>query len=285
MRKKKFGAVFLCAAAVLLCLAATALYTSVFIWPDDTKPPVISMDSDILEISVTATDAELLAGVTAVDARDGDVTDSLLVQGVSDLTDGAATVTYAAFDAAGNVAKTSRQVRYTDYQSPRIGLRDALVFTSGTSVDVMDRIVVSDVFDGDISRQAKADLVSNTGSLAFTGTHQVEFRVTNSAGDTTYLTLPVDVLAAGTYNAVVQLSDYLVYLPAGASFDAKDYVKSLTNSLGEKITDSQSSMNMSIESNVWMNTPGVYSVRYTVSHNTGPVEYVGYTRLIVVVEG
>lgn len=285
MKRRKYGAVVLCAAAVLLCLAVTALYTAAFIWTDDTRPPVISMADESLELSVNATDAELLAGVTAVDARDGDVTDSLIVQGIDGLADGAVTVTYAAFDASGNVAKDTRTVYFTDYQSPRFGLRKALVFTSGTSIDVLEQIRVTDVLDGNISNQARATLVSNTGSLSYAGVHQVEFRVTNSLGDTSYLTLPVDVLNAGDYNASVELSDYLVYLPQGAEFNARRYVKSLNNMMDDVITDNVYAMNVSVDGKVDTDIPGVYSVRYTVSYTWNMIEYVGYTCLNVVVEG
>lgn len=285
MRKKRNGAVWLCLAAVLLCLAATALYTVVFIWSDDTRPPVISMTSDVLEVSVSAADAELLAGVTAMDARDGDVTGSILIQGVSNLTDGAVTVTYAAFDSAGNVSKASRTLRYTDYESPRFSLEEALVFAANTSMDVLDRVGAADAIDGDISSMVKAELVSNTGSLAYPGVHELQFRVTNSLGDTSYLTLPVDVVNQNDYNADVELLRYLVYLPKGSRFDAGSYLKGLVTRFDEKLISRMSELDVNIESNVNTDIPGVYSVCYTVTYLRGATEYVGYSRMHVVVEG
>lgn len=285
MKKRKFGTLILCAAAVLLCLGLTVLYTMAFIWTDDTRKPVISMAAESLEVSVTATDEELLAGVTAVDARDGDVTGSLVVQGVSDLKDGAVTVTYAAFDDAGNVATATREVRYTDYHAPRFQQSDALVFGTSVTIDVLDYISVTDLIDGDIGGQVRATMVSDTGALSMPGVHQVEFRVINSLGDTSCLTLPVDVITTGTYNANVVLSDYLVYLPQGAEFNARRYIKSLNNTMDVVLADSPSEMRINVESNVNTNIPGVYSVRYIVSTTVGSMEYVGYTRLNVVVEG
>ena len=285
MRKRKKGAAALCLAAVLLCLAATAVYTAAFIWSDDTRPPVISMSSDTLEVSVRATDAELLAGVTAMDARDGDVTGDILIQGVSDLSDGVAEVTYAAFDAAGNVSKAVRTLRYTDYEPPRITLSETLVFNANTSMDVLGRVVATDVIDGDISHLVKAELVSNTGSLSYPGVHEMELRATNSLGDTARLTLPVDVLSLGTYNATAVLKEYLIYLPQGSSFDARNYLEGLTLGINGALQRELSSMDVDIDSDVDPDVPGVYSVRYTVSYTRGTVEYVGYTRLHVVVEG
>lgn len=284
MRKKRKGAVFLCAAALLLCLAGTLMYTAVFVWRDDTTPPVITMDSDTLEASVTATDAELLAGVTAMDNRDGDVTADILVEGVSNLAGDTVTVTYAAFDAAGNVTKATRTLRYTDYKPPRFALNSALVFNASTSLDVLGKFRVTDVIDGDIGDRVKATLVSDTGGLSNPGVHEVEFRVSNSLGDTAYLTLPVDVLNAGQYNASVQLSSYLVYLSKGGDFDPEDYLKGLDTGMDQITVKSGSGLRVDMESNVDTDVPGVYSVRYTVAYSRGATEYVGYTRLNVVVE-
>lgn len=285
MRKIKNGQFLLCLAAVLLCLAGTMIYTALFIWSDDTRPPVISMTSDTLDVSVSATDAEILAGVTAMDARDGDVTEHILVQGVTNLSGNTVTVTYAAFDSAGNVSKANRTLRYTDYKPPRIELNGALVFNANTSMDVLGRVGATDAIDGNIGRMVKAELVSNTGSLSYPGVHQVEFRVTNSLGDTSYLKLPVDVLPLGEYNAEVVLKDYLVYLPQGSSFNARSYLKGLTVGIYDELEDNLSMMDVRIESNVDTDVPGVYSVCYTVSYSPGVTQYTGYTRLNVVVEG
>lgn len=45
----------------------------------DGKGPEISMDNSEISVSIHADEAELLSGVTAYDAKDGDVTDSLAV--------------------------------------------------------------------------------------------------------------------------------------------------------------------------------------------------------------
>lgn len=80
---------------------------------DDNQPPEIR----IQEGEVTYTKGEnydtLLEGVTAMDNRDGDVTDSLLVEDVYPTTDGSsATVIYVARDSSNNIVKTTRTVAY-----------------------------------------------------------------------------------------------------------------------------------------------------------------------------
>lgn len=284
MRKRKTSSVILCILALLLCFGGTVLYTWTFIMVDDTKPPVISMEPGALEASVHASTAELLAGVTAVDDRDGDVTAGILVEGVSDLIDDTVIVTYAAFDEAGNVAKASRPLRYTDYASPRFELEGPLVFQSGVAMDVLGQFAVTDVIDGDIRNRIKASLAGDASTLSMPGLHPVEFRVTNSLGDTSYLTLPVEVLNMGQYNASVVLDDYLVYVPQGVRFNAEGYVKGLDIGRGNAPISDMSRLNVQIEDQVNVNVPGVYSVCYTVSCTQSMVNYVGYTRLNVVVE-
>lgn len=248
----------------------------------DSTPPRISFASDTLQVSVSASDAELMAGVTAWDDQDGDVTASILVEGIAGLSsDQFATITYAAFDQAGNVAKAQRTLQYTDYHSPRFSLSAPLVFRSGSSFNLLNYIGAEDVVDGVLDDRIKATLVSTESALTEEGTHEVQFRVTNSMKDTAYLTVPVDIYPAGMYNATVTLSDYLVYVEQDSRFDYLDYLESFQKG-AEKILlkDSSSNVSVSCDSDVNTNVPGTYRVTYTVKSGS----YTGYTRMIVVVE-
>ena len=60
------------------------------------------------------------------------------------------------------------------------------------------------------------------------GSHMVQFQVTNSLGDTVSETFPVEVISSGIYNAALELTDYLVYLPKDAQFYPAQYLKSFT---------------------------------------------------------
>lgn len=63
----------------------------------DKKPPVVSCDSSELKVPVNAKEKDLLKGVTAKDNRSGDVSNTLVVENMSEFTDnGKRTVTYAA---------------------------------------------------------------------------------------------------------------------------------------------------------------------------------------------
>ena len=201
MKKNKW--LFLAAFCCLYCFA-WGIYSLLFVLTDDRTPPVITMDTELIEVSVTADEEQLLQGIHASDNRDGDVSDLLVVENLSPLSpDFRSTVTYAAFDNTGNVARASRTLQFTDYHSPVFDLRRPLVFSSGTTPDVLGCLSAQDTIDGNISRRIKGTLVSDTSSLSYAGVHEVEFRVTNSMGDTQYITLPVDIYQVGTYNAQV----------------------------------------------------------------------------------
>ena len=281
----------------------TAVYARVFVLSDDREPPTITVETDTVEISVHDGQNALLKGVSATDDKDGDITADIMVENVSNITENcSATVTYAVYDSAGNVAKASRTVLYTDYASPKIGQSERLVFAANTSPDVLGFMTAECVIDGDISRRVKGTLVSEGASLSNVGTHSVEFRVTNSMGDTRRLTLPVDVYRAGDYNCKVNLTQYLIYLKKGDEFSARDYVYSVKVGNSEYILDREfdpdlkiffddyvspavnpeaTIVNIETESNVDTNTPGVYSVAYTVNYDG---RYDGFSRLNVVVE-
>ena len=74
----------------------------------DRTAPVITLP-DTEQIYTTGTDTDkLLEGVTAYDSHDGDVTDSLLIEKVTETGNGEVIVTYAAVDSSNNVAELSR---------------------------------------------------------------------------------------------------------------------------------------------------------------------------------
>ena len=194
----------------------------------DNEPPVFHVADQVLEISVSDDTKTMLQGITASDNRDGDVTASILIEKIGKINDNhEITVTYAAFDKAGNVAKHGRTVRYRDYKSPRFALSEPLMYLVGREVSVERSIHAYDLIDGDISRKVKPTLVSEL-ALTVEGTHQMMFRVTNSLGDTVELQLPVEIYPTSKYTAQLNLTEYLVYIPKGSSFDANDYLKDFT---------------------------------------------------------
>ena len=273
---------------------SAALYFGYRAWDDiqtDKLPPEISISQETIQVSVSAPASDLLRGITAQDDRDGDVTGSLLVERVSMLdSSGTVEVSIAAFDQSGNVAKTTRTARYTDYQSPRFYLNRSLTFAAGSNFDLLAAVGATDPLDGDIQHRIKATSMDND-SVGATGNHEIEFRVTNSMGETVRLTLPVTVYTPDTYGLEVDLSSYMVYLEQGSEFIAEPYLIQIrrgnnTISLEEGMPDDYSLL---ITGEVNTAVPGVYPVDYTVTYaqptNDGTQYISGIARLIVVVEG
>ena len=253
----------------------------------DTTPPVISVEEQMLEISVKDDRDILLSGITAVDDRDGDVTASLLVESIYGISeDHVTTVTYAAFDRAGNVSKLQRQVRYTDYREPRFELSETLCFAHNSGFDLLEYVGAEDVIEGDIRRRVRATLVSDTRSIDEIGSHTVRMRVTNSLGDTVEVDFPVEVYDPEWYTAAVRLDEYLVYLNQGDRFDPEEYLKVFAvrgeeTNISHRIPDN---ILCSINSNVNTKVPGVYRVKYTLTQTIGMTSFSGQAVLVVIVQ-
>ena len=108
------------------------------------------------------------------------------------------------------------------------------------------------------------------------------------------LELPVEVYTSSAYDASLTLTEYLVYLPAGADFDPARYLDTFT--LRGVATNLRKGLpaNYTLHTNgeVLTQQPGVYSVDYsviyTIQNANNPdfnQEFTGYSKLIVVVEG
>lgn len=284
---------WLCAVLILACLAVFMGYRTLTRIRTDTTPPEITIDDQVPEISVRDPLTALLQGVTATDDTDRNVTPSVVVERI-ELMDSAGnlTVTYAAFDRAGNVAKAQRAARFTDYESPRFTLDQPLLYPYGSSFDILSTMGAVDVLDGDIQHRIRAtSLDENTIDLP--GKHNVLFLVTNSLGDSVSLTFPVEVYDPSQYDATLALTDYLIYLPVGASFEAEDYLSSFTLRGETTNLTGRLPRDFTLRTTGTVNTaqPGIYVVElrvvYTQVHETDPEfdkEYTGYSKLIIVVE-
>ena len=134
----------------------------------DHTPPVISGGDEVIQVSVADPQEKLLEGVKAEDSRDGDVTDSLVVQDLSEFDDeGKRTVHYAAVDDSGNVGYYSRVMQYTDYQEPVFALASPLRFPMNGKFNICQGITASSVLDGDLTNKIKYTLDRGPGRHDF----------------------------------------------------------------------------------------------------------------------
>lgn len=277
-------------AVVVLTVLAAALMLVAFIRTmggRDTNGPEITMDQDSITVDIDCTDEELLAGVTASDAKDGDVTDSLVVEDLSNFIEkGRRMVTVAAFDQDNNVSKATREVVYNNYVSPRFSLTEPLRFAMNGDEDIASVFQVQDCLDGDLSGEVviTSDYYYD---YSVAGDYTVTFQVSNSAGDVVELPLTVEIYDPSEDSSApkVELSEYLVYVEAGSQIDPMSYVTGITDGgmtweMGES-GNPYGTGDIEVTNPVDTSVPGVYEISYTIPTGEG---YQPTIRLAVVVE-
>lgn len=154
--------------------------------------PVITVTDTNNKFSVKATEDDFLKGVVAEDKEDGNVTDSIIIESVSQLIDGnKRTVTYVAFDSHNNVTKLERDIVYTDYTSPKFTSKKEINVKYGSSAEILSQLTAEDVIDGDISDQIRIEINKVTSGVP--GKYPARVSVTNSCGDVTTKDIVVTV--------------------------------------------------------------------------------------------
>lgn len=274
----------------------------------DTEGPVITCKENTITASIEDSDNTLLKGVKAEDEKDGDVSDSLIIESIQMAEDGKCTVNYAAFDKANNVSKASRSVEYTDYRPPHFVVNKPLRFVLGNKNKILESISADDCIDGDITNRIKLSSTDEESEYTGAGIYNYELEVTNSIGDTAVLPISVEFYADSyeerLYHPNIYLKKYVVYLEKGSKFEPKDYLDSVEigsdiyvfsenigadsgetenafTSDGRQITGSISYDSVKYRSGVKTDEPGNYTVEYSCTTKDG---YTGATQMTVVVE-
>lgn len=297
---------------VLLVSIAYFVFYNWNVWrTKDNLGPVITMEETQVYAKVSDGEEVLLQGVTAVDAKDGDVTSSLVVESISDFVDGQTRyVNYAAFDSDNHVSKASRKLIYVDYTSIRFSLDVPLRFaaTSSGTKDILGYVHAEDCLDGDISDRITFSANSKIDMYS-PGEYAAELTVKNSAGDKTVLPVVITIYDTAEENAApkIELSQYLVYTTVGNPLDPKTFLSNvtwrsteyaLTDGLGtfcvdtseltdeERLVYQESSPAVSYDRFTIVDptdyqTPGVYEIEYLLEDDS---DHVGKVNLVVVVE-
>ena len=282
-RKIWFGIVI---AAVGLML----IYQLVKTIKKDSAGPVIQCDKETITVSIEDPESALLKGVTARDKKDGDLTDSILVEKLSGLYDGnKRTVTYVAFDSDNHISKLERKVIYSDYTSPRFALSGSLRFRTGETVDINKIVSVEDCIDGKLTNKVKI-MMDATINSRLPGVYNLTYEVTNSAGDTQKLPVQVEIYETNRNEIDLNLSTYLIYYD-GTVPAYKDYLKSVKSGSIEyffegatpNTAEAISKDRVTVDPRVNYEVPGVYPV-YFYYENQGSIYTHGTEVMYVVVQ-
>lgn len=241
----------------------------------DKTLPQITVEGDNIEVSLDATNTDLLIGVTAYDEKDGDLTDKIIVESISRFTEpGVSVVRYAVCDSDNHAAYATRTIRYSNYKPPRFSLSDSLVFNISQNINIRNILGATDSIDGDISR--KVIITANEYSANIPGVYYISAKVSNSKGDLITQQFPVYVEERSLSAPEIELGQYISYISVGESFDIEGNVLSATGAGGE---DLKSLVN--IDTNLDTSKPGMYEIHYRVSDGA---ERIGHEITIIIVE-
>ena len=251
---------------VILFLVTLIVFFGVFLHQnnkDDDTIPKITIENDFVEVSCNASDEELLKGVTAIDEKDGDLTNEIIVESISRfIQPGICEVVYAVCDSDNHVAHATRKLGYTDYIAPRFKITDSLCFSLYENVNLTSCIGAVDCIEGDISGNVVITSPDYTSSL--TGVFTLELTVTNKKGDTSSLVLPLIMEERSLSAPKIELEEYLIYVEKGQNVDFSDYIVKATSKNEDDLTSL-----VTIDDNVNFKTSGTYIVNYFVTDKNG----------------
>ena len=281
---------------IMFFLASCAIF-SMYIFKthmvEDNTPPEISCDSDEISVSVNAEDAEILQGVTAVDNRDWDITDSVTISSMSHfISKGRRTVTYIVFDKANQAGSIQRTLTYTDYTSPKIHLIKPLRYTPSEAdkANLLEYMTAEDCLDGDITNQIRTTLSDSYYSLE-PGEYELMIQVSNSAGDVCAVPVNVEIVDSSdreeNNKSYPMLSEYIVYTGVNQELDLDSYLSGIIQGTNEYTFEKDEKYleitkeDITVTSHVDYSKEGVYTVEYTYEGKEAPA---AVTKLYVVVE-
>ena len=222
----------------------------------DPNVPVITAETDAIEVPVEYTQEDLLQGMQAYDEEDGDLTSEIMIGEFTPFfAAGKCNLNYIVFDSANQPGVYRREITFVGYESPRFTLSRPLVFRAGESETAYDLIGAQDMLDGDISDMVR--LIEENVSYIAAGEGTIEVEVSNSLGDSAQLSLPVHITAVD--QSLLNLSTPVVYVKTGDSFNPDTYKEGITDADGESLSPSE----ITAQSDVNMQEPGVYEVHYT----------------------
>ncbi|ASI94922.1 immunoglobulin-like domain-containing protein [Vibrio rotiferianus] len=177
--------------------------------PPSEGEPVLSGISDVRVHHGSSFDP--YAGVTASDKEDGDLTNSITVEGSVDVnTVGTYVLVYSVKDSDNNETKQSRTVVVYSLVPEFEGVADTTI-QLGDAFDPMAGVKATDAEDGDLTDQVR---VEGSVDVNVLGVYDLVYRVTDSANQTT------------TAQRSVIVSDGSSYPPyeSGKTYEAGDIV-------------------------------------------------------------
>ena len=196
----------------LICIAVVGGSGALFITRDKTGPKIIVSEDRKIAYSTDSDKTVLLDGVTAIDEKDGDVSDSLRVESVRNNEDGSLEVTYSAVDDSNNVTKLTCKVGTLNQENSDEDAKEENTEASEENQEENQENTQQDEEDKEAQSQEEAN--------------QEEVDDSDSDTDAAIAALPEG-------SPQLRLSTHQVDLQVGASFQYMDYIE--RNELYRKI--------------------------------------------------
>lgn len=239
MAKKNVGImIFLC-----VVLAGAIIYIEG--QEDHTGPEIIADSSSDLVYSPDMSEAELLEGISAVDEKDGDVSDTLTVESVYETDDSSVVISYAAKDNDNNITKYKRTMKAENTEEDEEG-EDSPAEENGSSEETAENTE-------DVSEESGEETEETVAAPTATP-KQDEAESLRQEQEALADAMP-------SQNPRIYLTEYLVKIPVGSSWEPLDYVS--------EIEDDQDDMyalwrKIQVSGSVDTSAAGTYECTYNV---------------------
>lgn len=252
MKKRLFYSI-----AAIGIAAGYLLFLKIYEEEDTNTAPKIQFDKNYMELSVEGWQERLLEGVYAYDDTDGDLTEEIIIDSVSEFDrEGNRTVKYVVFDKENKAGTAERKISYTDYTPPQIYFTDSLLQDTLSTTKINRITGAVSCVDGDISNNVNIKInVMEDNVLPLT------VSVEDSTGTESILNVNYDYDRT-LYTAKIVLKDYMINVPVGGIYDFKENIKNITT--GNRSDLSFLDM-VTVETDLDLNTPGIYEVYYTLT--------------------
>lgn len=221
----------------LLCVALLAVCAALYL-SEDRQGPEIRLPQTSVSYAQGDDTEILLTDVTAVDARDGDVTDTLRVAQVTDMSNlNYVVVTYVARDHSNNVTKTDRWINLTDgstSEAPSENLAAELEDQSEAAIaQILSNTDTEENTETEASSEAAETDVGNDSAQTGTGTENTAAASseTGSAEESTPESQSEGIQTeqseelVSTGAPVIRITTHELHLEVGQSFDYMSYVQ------------------------------------------------------------
>jgi hypothetical protein len=233
----------------------TTVTRTITVRNDTTKPSISGASNKSITIGSSFNP---LAGVTAKDNVDGNVTKSIKVSGaVNTKKAGNYKLTYSVSDKAKNTASITRTITVVDNVKPIITGAADVQLQVGETFNALDGISATDNNDGNLSSKIKVEGSVNVNKA---GSYVLTYSVTDQSGNKASIQRKITVIDKVS---PVLLGVQDIEIPFGQQFDPLAGISASDNSDGD-LTSA-----ISVNGTVTINKAGSYVLTYSVADQSG----------------